>query len=452
MGQATTDTSPVLAIASTVGSNLVGKNRGGLHDCGQSLDVMRPLCRYVHRCDRPEEISSTIAELIHALRTSRPGGAYCEIPCDILSSTAEIAVSSPLPCERLKPDARLIGEAAKLLSKSHQPVIWVGTGATISEAGPEVQALASKLGAIVVTSLLGQGLLPSDHPNVIRPDGALLTEVNEVVADADVVLAVGTMFKQEDTADWRTRLGGKLIHMDIDPAELGRSYHPDIGIVGDAKASLTALLEQLPFDSAVDPEWVKRGKEAQAKRLQRRRSQSPLEMQALDILRKAVPRDGILVCDRCNLGYWAYRCLPVYSPRTFQYPMGYGALGGALPQSFGAKLACPDKAVVCVIGDGGFQFTAPELAVATQEDISVTIVLCNNNAYGAIRSSQDRNFGGRRFGIDLVNPDFQKLSSAYGIPSQRVNDLDDFERVLSPAIDFDKLNLIELAVELADPP
>jgi acetolactate synthase-1/2/3 large subunit len=131
--------------------------------------------------------------------------------------------------------------------------------------------------------------------------------------------------------------------------------------------------------------------------------------------------------------------------------MGYGGLGGSLPQAFGAKIACPEKAVVCVIGDGGFQFTATELAVAVQENIPVTIVLCNNSAYGAIRANQDRNFGGRRFGCMLKNPDFKKLVAAYGIPHAAANNLETFEQVLASGIQSGKLNLIELTVELQDP-
>jgi thiamine pyrophosphate-dependent acetolactate synthase large subunit-like protein len=144
--------------------------------------------------------------------------------------------------------------------------------------------------------------------------------------------------------------------------------------------------------------------------------------------------------------------MQVYQPRTFFQPMGYGGLGGALPQAFGAKLACPDKTVVCVIGDGGFQFTTPELAVGVQENLAVTVVLCNNNAYGAIRAGQKRNFEGRYFGVDLKNPDFQKLAAAYGIPSVVIDDLDDFDQALRDGIHSNTLNIIELTVELRDPP
>ena len=451
LGGATTDTSAVLTIASTVRSNLVGKNRGGIHDCGESLEVMRPLCRHVRRVNKVEETPHVIAELIHKLRTGRPGAAYCEIPCDVLATEAMVEIPKPQPGERLQPDMAKIKAAVQLLAAARRPLLWVGTGATVSGAGPEVDALARKLGAIVVPSSLGRGILPGDHPHLVTADGASLTEVNKVMAEADVVLAIGTMFKQEDTVDWAAQPGEKLIHIDIDPAELGRSYRPEIGILADAKAALAAILHALPAREPADAAWLERGKSAEAARLDKRWRQGPTEMRALRVLRAAAPRDAVLAFDRCSLGYWAWRCMPAYEPRTFIYPLGYGGLGGALPQAFGAKLACPEKTVISVIGDGGFQFTATELAVAVEEKIPVTIVVCNNKAYGAIRAKQDKDFGGRRLGCTLRNPDFQKFADAYGIRSVCADTVDAFGEALEHSFRAGDLNLIELTVEIADP-
>ncbi len=451
LGGATTDTSPVLAIASTVRSDLVGKNRGGLHDCGQAIQIMRPVCRHARRCMTVEEIPFVISELIYRLTAGRPGGAFCEIPCDLLTQEAQIEIPEPRRIQPARPDAEKILQAVRLLEKAQRPVLWVGTGAVVSNAGAEIEALAQKLGAFVVPTTLARGILSADHPNLVTSEGAHFTQVNELLAEADVVLATGTMFKQEDTADWRTRPGEKLIHIDIDPEEIGRSYRPEVGIVADAKTALTEILKLLSRSAPTGPEWLARGKQAEKDRFSRRRTQSPGEMRVLDALRSAVPKEDIIMCDRCNLGYWAYCCLPVYRPRTFSYPMGYGGLGGVLPQAFGAKLACPDKNVVCVIGDGGFQFTATELAVAAQENIPITILLCNNGAYGAIRANQDRNFAGRRFGCQLKNPDFQKLAAAYGIPAVRVDNAEGLEKALVKGIKSRELNLIELTVEISDP-
>jgi len=428
----------------------VGKNRGGLHDLSEGIEIMRPVCRHVRRCGNAGEIPTAIAEMLYLLQTERPGAAFIDIPCDLLGKDEVVEITAPLICKQKQGDQAALEEAARLLSKAERPLLWVGTGALNSGAAEEVAALAVKLGALVVPTTLGRSILPSDHLHVMMPDGALKTEVSEVTAAADVILAVGTMFKQEDTADWAANPGGRLIHIDIDPAELGRSFPPDIGIVADAKAALAALLPLIEREAPASPEWLARGKAAERERIDRRRVQGPLEMGLLDDLRAALPADGILACDRCNLGYWAYRCFPVTSPRTFFYPMGFGGLGGALPQAFGAKLACPEKAVVSVIGDGGFHFTGMELSVAVQEDIPVTIILCNNQAFGAIRAGQDRNFGGQRFGSDLWNPDYGKLAAAFGIQYARVTEAPEFKSALVEAIGSGELRIIELAMDLQD--
>jgi len=451
MAQATTDTSSVLAVSSTVHSELIGKNRGGLHDHGESLEIMRAVCRYAVRCETVDEIPAAVHNLIVALRDGRPGGAYLEIPCDVLGERAAVEILPAGQRSRPAPDDNAVCQAVELLADAQRPVLWVGTGATLSDAGAEVAELAERLGAAVVMTVLGRGLLPADDPHVVMADGALMTEVSQFVAEADVVLAVGTMFKQEDTAAWEAQLGEQLIHIDIDPDEQGRSYSPTVSLVADAKAALAAILQQLPSRSPAPPAWIERGRQAEAARLDQRRSASPTEMQALDILRDAVPRDGVIVCDRCNLGYWFFRCGPSYVGRTFQYPMGYGGLGGALPQAIGSKLAQPFKPVVCVIGDGGFQFTGTELATAVQEQVPITIVLCNNQGFGAIRAGQDRGFGGRRYGVDLINPDFQKLAAAHGIPASRCDSLDEFADQLPAAVRAGDLRMVELTVDLADP-
>ncbi len=451
LGQASTDTSSVLAICSTVRSDLVGRNRGGLHDYGESLEIMRAVCRKAVRCDRVEEIPATIRELLDYLASGRPGAVYCEIPADILAAKGAVATVAPTPARRPTPDAQLVRDAASRLAQAQRPLLWVGTGATLSDAQAEVRELAARLGAVVVHTTLGRGLIPADHPQVAAIDGALSTEVNELIAAADVVLAIGTMFKQEDTANWSARMGDSLIHIDIDPTEMGRSYSPAVGLVGDARQTLRALLGEMPPSSPTPASWWGRAKQAEAARLANRRTKSPLEMQAVDVMHRVVPHDAVLICDRCNLGYWVYRCGWAWQPRSFQYPMGYGGLGGALPQAIGTKLAHPNKNVICVIGDGGFQFTGPELATAVQERTPITIVLCNNGGYGALRAGQDRNFGGQRFGVDLWNPDFQTIARAYGIPACRCDTLESFATELDSAIQANDLRLIELTVDLADP-
>lgn len=452
LGGVTTDTSSVLAISSTVHADLVGANRGALHDLNASFDIMRPVCRYVRRCDSVADIPVAIAGLIDDLRNRRPGAAYCEIPHNLLSAEAPVAIPARVERVPARPDAHAVSEAARVLAGAERPLIWAGTGAMLSDAGPAIGRLAAALGAVVTTTALGRGVLPADHPNVVTRNPIDGKELDVLIDAADAVLAVGTMFKEEDTSKWKVTFGGTLIHVDIDAAEMGRSYAADIPIVADARATLEALLAALPARPPADPSWLARAGAAEEAMLADLRRIGPVEMQALDVLRAAVPRDAVLVCDRCSLGYWAHRRLPVYAPRTFQYPLGYGGLGGALPQAIGARLACPDRPVVCVIGDGGFQYTAPELVMAVQEKVPITIVLCNNHAYGAIAAAMTRTYGRAMIGCALTNPDFRKLAAAYGAAAVRADTLDGFRDALVAGIRSDALNLIELTIDIADPP
>ena len=452
LGGVTTDTSAVLAVSSTVRSDFIGKNRGELHDLNQTLDLMRAVCGPVRRCNAVEEIPGAIRDLVFELRCRRPRAAFCEIPADILKAESDVEFPPAVPCERPQPCQEAISRAVGLLTEAQRPVIWTGTGAVWSDAAGEVDALARGLGAIVVMSALGRGLLPADHPHVVLREGTRTNAVDVLIGEADVVLAVGTMFKGEDANHWKVTPGETLIHIDIDPEEIGRSYPAEVGIVADAREALAAIRQQLPKREPADPAWLARGKEAQNEFLQRRREDGPAEMRAVDIVRSAVPRDAILLFDRCNLGYWAWVAMPAYEPRTFHFPMGYGGLGGALPQAIGAKLACPDRAVLCVIGDGGFQFTGTELAVAVQEKTALTIVVCNNSKYGAIEANMRNNYGHADLGCKLVNPDFLEFAAAYGVPAVRADTLDGFAAALEKGLKANDLNLIELTVDLCDPP
>ncbi|MDP6152852.1 MAG: thiamine pyrophosphate-binding protein [Phycisphaeraceae bacterium] len=451
MGQATTDTSAVLAVSTTVATTLVRQNRGALHDLNDSLEIMKPVCRAVRRCERADEIPHVIAELVGQLRNGRPGGVYCEIPHDLLSASVPATDPPTVAVAPEPPESACVETAGQWLGGAQQPLLWAGTGTVISGAGDVLAQLAERLGAVVVTSALARGVLPAQHPNLIMRNPLAGGPVDELIADADVVLAVGTMFKQEDASLWNIKFDGKLIHVDIDEEEIGRTYEPDLGIVADARVALEAIVAALPDRAPADTAWLDRANNAQRELFGQIRQLAPAETQAVEVLRHALPEGTIVVADRCSLGYWAHRCLPANRPRCFQYPMGYGGLGGALPQAIGAKIACPDQPVVCIIGDGGFQYTGTELIMAVQEQTPITIVVCNNRSYGAIEAGMQLNLGRAELGCNLLNPDFQKFADAYGVAACRTDTLDAFAAALTTSVLLDAINLIELTVELRDP-
>ncbi len=452
MGEITTDTSAALVVASTPRAELIGRNRFALHDLNDTLDLMRPVCRYVDHAASPDEIPGKIAALLRKLRTGRPGAAFLQIPTDVMASPLTAAPqSASVPPAAALPEAAL-REAADLLRNARRPLIVAGTGTVISGAGPAVRTLAERLGAVVSTTTLARGVVPGSLPYVIFPDGPTSSQVNAVFERADVVLAVGTMFKQEDTCNWELTMGQQLIHIDIDADEFGRSYPASLSIQADARAACEALLNLCPAgDYPVDADWIAFAAQKMQGRLDDREQRQPTDMAFARAIRKAIPDDVMIFADRCNIGYWMSRCMPCERERTFHYPLGYGALGGALPQAIGAKIAAPERPVMAILGDGGAQFTLSELAVATQEAAPIILVVSNNHCYGAIRAGLTKNYNGLTFGTELTSPDYAGLAAAYGLAYRHFDDAEAFLKGLPEALADEKLILLEYENSIADP-
>jgi acetolactate synthase-1/2/3 large subunit len=180
------------------------------------------------------------------------------------------------------------------------------------------------------------------------------------------------------------------------------------------------------------------------------KADGPLEMAVLDNIRQAMERDAIVVCDQTKPAYWAARCFPVYEPRTFLYP-GYGTLGYGFPAALGAKVGAPDRQVVCIAGDGGFQYALPELATAAQFGINVTVLLFNDGGYGILRMLQDINFQSHHYAVDLLNPDFGRLTEAYGLNYVLLKDPDGLGPALRRALESDRTTVVEVPVEFGYP-
>ena len=455
LGGVTTDNSAVLVIASAPNSELIGKNRGGLHDLNCAIDIVKPVTRYNNSCESLEAIPESIASLYYSLKTKRRGGAFCEIPQNILEKEIEFTPSlfdsidkkeakPPLPVTEIVVAATLINQAKNLF-------IIAGCGVQESGCTDQVLQLTRKTGALLTVTSLTKGLFPPELPNLVGKDGGFWKPLDTVLQEADVVLAVGTMFRQEDTANFSIVPGKHLIHIDIDPDEINRTFRADVGIACDPKAALDELLPLIETKE-IFPEWIEKGKRAEEAYLKARRRQGPMEMETLDALISAVSDDTIFIADRCSLGYWAWRCMKGRTPRSFQYPMGYGGLGGALPQAIGAKLGVPERPVVSIIGDGGLQYTLPEIAVAVQEKVSFPIILCNNGRYGAISAGMKQNNVHAEFGWRLLNPEFSKIAEAYGISYYRADTPDEMVNALHKLIREGSLGIIDLTIDLMDPP
>jgi acetolactate synthase-1/2/3 large subunit len=407
---------PVVAIASQIPRDLIGKDRGYLHELHDQLASFAPVVKWAARPESAGEIPELLAEAWRRAQTPPSGPVFVEIPVDVLRGGTDVPPVQDLdyfPLALPAPDEAALREAARLLGEAEKPVVWAGGGVLRSGAWEELRALAERLRVPVAATFMGKGAFPEDHPLSAGSacyDGALAAFLEE----ADAVLAVGTQLGAEITGNWKLRLPRTLIHIDADPAHIGATY-PALGIAGDARACLAALgalVPERPADgqsearAAAVRDRIERGLAEQG---------AGLELGLLRAVREAVPRDGVNTWDMTILAYCAASYYPALAPRRFLYPDGSGTLGYAWPAALGARLALPETKVLAVAGDGGIHYGLTELASARQHGIGATLLLVDDGGYGILREYQEELYG-ETTSVDLTQPDFVRAAEAFGVP------------------------------------
>jgi acetolactate synthase-1/2/3 large subunit len=447
IGEAYTDSSPVLVLSSNNNRSHVDRMRGNLHDLQDQLSVMAAVTKWNARTTAASDVALLMGAAFEKLQTGRPLPVHIEFPLDVLDErTAGEVVIVDEESLQPAPDPQRVLDAARALAAARRPIIYCGGGAVSSGASPWIVELAERLNAPVLTSIMGKGSIPEDHPLSL---GALWSSGNAIddnVRESDCAIVIGSKLGQQATSGFRLKLPRELIRIDIDPQEMTLNARPSIPIVADAKAGVEAILaalRDLPVSGGgFDPDVVgsaKASAEKSAWHAERR--------EYVDALREAIPRDGILSADMTQLAYVACYLYPVYEPRTFMFPSGYGTLGFALPAAIGAKIARPDAMVVAVVGDGGFQYTMAELGCAVQERIGLPIVIFNDSTYSAVKEAQAESRGGRFIAVDLVNPDYVELARAYRIPGVRVDTPDSLIVEIEAAAERDLPTIIDVPIE-----
>jgi acetolactate synthase-1/2/3 large subunit len=441
---------PVVAIMSDIASNLVGRDLGALHEVPNQIDCFRPVCRLAESLATGRDIPTTIAGAFELLRTGRPGPVAISIPNDLLGAATEASLAARSGAGRPPCHVAEIAEAARRLRHAERPLIVAGGGVVTAEAGGELLALARRLGAPVITTVMGRGAIAEDDGlwHAVLPNQRATAPVFE---QADVVLAVGCRFAARSTRglllDLSFSPAQTLIHIDVDPTVIGRLFPAQLGIVGDARDGLARLVGELGGGRATSRWDAARLAELRAAAGPR---YTPEVARFIGALRQAVPRDGIVVNDQTGVNYWMEWRFPVLAPRTFLYPVGSAVLGYAVPAAIGAQVANPGRAVVAVVGDGGFMFSVNELATAVKYRLPIAFLVMNDDRYGAIKWLQERMFG--RWGeADLANPDFPALARAFGCRGERLPGVDALPAALAAAFKADGPTVLELALGVEPP-
>lgn len=430
-------------------------------------NVLRPVTKRGYYPHRVDQVPRAMHRAFNSALTGRPGPVHVELPIDIQSHAAETAEidrgNHRATHTAVRPDPDGIEQIAAWLASAERPVILAGGGCIAARAHAELRAVAELLGAPVITTMMGKGVLPEDHPLCAQHTGANGTAVgNHVARTADVILAVGTRFAEQTSSSF---LDGasfsipptKILHIDIDPREIGKNYPTEVGVVSDARTGLAALLDalgerRLPDHSAYQAEVAAERDKWNAAVRGRWTADGLSLTKTLATLRAAMPREGIVIASAGHPQIQAFQEYPAYEPRTWMTPGGYSTMGFTVPAAIGAKLGAPDVPVVGVAGDGDFLMTMQELALAVQLGIDVTYVVMNNAGWTSIRDFQRGLFGEDRAYFtefrnrkgELQTPDFTAIAKGFGASAERVSSFDGLDAALGRALRTEGPSVVEV--------
>jgi len=469
---AATDGTPMLVIAGNTPSYHHPREAHQairLHADASQGDIFKAVCKRVWRIDQVDWLRDVMHRALNIAQTGRSGAVLLDVPMDMFSAklTAPIDTTARRPnYPRSVGDAQGLTEAVRLLTTAERPVIYAGNGVALSGAVDELAQTARLLQAPVATTLVGKGVFPETDPLSVGTTGIWgARSANNTTLEADVILAVGTAFGEADCSSWNPEYvfnipgGTKLIQIDIDPQELGKSYPVDIGMVGDAKATLAAL-NALLKDAPRPADKVKAQLDAVAQRKRDWREElkesqedpgKPIHpARLLRDLSNAAPDDVVFVTDVGWNKNGAGQQLEVKRPGAFITSGGMATMGFSPAAAIGAKMGAPDRKVVCLIGDGGLLSVVGALTTAVELNIPVVWVLFNNFCYSTIRTVGSTYFN-NKYGTEfrtpdgeLYNPDFMELAKSFGIASALVSEPDEVPAALEDAFSKDAPFLLEV--------
>ena len=451
------DSTPLVAITGQVPRNMIGR------DAFQEADItgiVTPITKYTFLVMSASQIPSVIRTAFMLASTNRPGPVLVDIPRDVQLETTEVTFPDQVKLKGYTirsgdPHPYQVKKAIGALINAERPIILAGGGVIMSGATNELIELAELLQAPIVTSLMGKGSVPETHPlclGIVGMHGK--AEANIALEEADVVLAVGTRISDR-TVMRLDKFGenAKIIHIDIDPAEIGKNVRADIPIVADAKKALKAIKEglvKMGFKRDPDTPWLKRIKElrdqfaSEYEELLRGSLRPPKLMK---ILRQILPPDAIVTTGVGQNQMWSALYFEALQPRTFITSGGLGAMGFGFPAALGAKVAKPDKPVVDIDGDGSFLMTEQELATSICENIPIVVMIMDNRSLGMVRQWQSMMYEGRLSYVDLGRvPDFVKLAEAYGAEGVKVESYEEFESCMKRALRSEVTVVIDIPV------
>lgn len=437
IGEAYSDSIPVLVLASVNASADLGKGRGRVHEITDQHAAIQPLTGLTRTIRHAAELPEAMAEAFRLFETGRPRPAVLNLTLDMLRAPAEPHSAQRMRATRPRPGDADIAAAASVIDASQGPMIIFGGGCV--DCALEARAFLAKSGAIAVTTTAGKGIIADSDATTL---GSTLQKgaTQKALAEADLVIAVGTELAETDSWTGSLKIGGKLVRIDLDAPTLTRDYPPAVAILADAGPTLAALTERIHGDRKPDATrvaWIRAANAAAIRPLERK------HIAVLDSVRTALPEDGQVFTDMTQIAYTAKFHFPCERPRRWFHPLGFGTLGYAMPAAIGGKIACPDRPTIAIVGDGGFLFTMQELGTAVELGLPLPILLWNNDAFGQIAQGMNaRDIP--ELGVRPRNPDYLALARAFGAHATRPESLPALQDAIRTAFSADGPTLIEV--------
>ncbi|MGW0183333.1 thiamine pyrophosphate-binding protein [Nocardia sp. NPDC003345] len=451
MLEALTAGSRVLHVTGQIESEYLGSGgstRGVIHEVPKQLQMLDAVSRYAATIRSADEVEAGLETAIAHILTAPQGPASIEWPSDLqyLARPADQRPYEPVASATPAPDPVALAEAVGLLAASRRPLLWVGGGAAGAKA--ELTTLLRTLGAGLLTSNSGRAIVPEDDPLVIG-NFATAPEIAPLLADADLLLSIGTHFRSNETKSYHLRLPATQIQIDVDPAAIGRVYPAKIGLVGDAAATLAAINESLAGTS-VDPHWPARVTDARVAARAALTSYIGGYAEICDGMRRVLPRESVVARDvTIPSSQWGNRLLPFYERETNIFPLG-GGIGQGLAMGIGAALGRPGVPAAVIAGDGGLAVHLGELASLAGCGAWCVVVVFNDGGYGVLRNMQAAN-GFDRAGVDLFTPRFDLLAAALDMPYTLVQGPGKFEQAFADAVATRGPAIVEVDVAAIEP-
>ena len=437
IGQAYSDSVPVLVLASVNDSADLGKGRGRLHEITDQHAAIQPLTGLTRTIRSPAELPEAMAEAFRLFETGRPRPAVFNLTLDMLRAPATVGDARRLRAARPQASAADLDAAAKLIDAAERPMIIFGGGCV--DGADEARAFLRKSGATAVTTTAGKGVIADSDPATLS--SSLQDKATQkALAGADLVIAVGTELAETDSWTDSLTFHGKLIRIDLDAPTLTRDHAPTVALLADAGPTLATLTERIRAGRTADSARIAAIRAANAEGV------TPLERKhiaVLDAVRAALPRDGQVFTDMTQIAYTANFYFPCEVPRRWFHPLGFGTLGYAMPAAIGGQIACPERPTIAIVGDGGFLFTMQELGTAVELGLPLPILVWNNDAFGQIAYGMNtRDIP--ELGVRQRNPDYLALARAFGAEAVRPGSLAALQEAVGAAFSAKGPTLIEV--------